>query len=721
MRGFRAVAVSVILLAVGAGAGFADCPPGQVEVQPGVCIIDGTAVPKYVNPLIIPPVMPMAGFRWDPKAKKFVDYYEIEVTQFPQQILPAAVAGPTTVWSYSAVGQPQTKNYPAFTIEARKGSPVRVKWINNLLDANGNFLPHLLPVDQTLHWANPPQDCRMDPGTKRTDCEGNRRERYTGPVPLITHVHGAHVRPESDGYPEAWWLPAAKNIPDGYARQGSNYSDHFGGSGAGSGFAVFQYPIDQPAATLWYHDHALGMTRSNVYAGPAGFFLVRDLQEASLNLPGPPPLPGSALFPFLNPNDPGISKYLAPHEIPIVIQDRSFRPNGQLFYPDNRDFFEGLAAGTLGGIGVKFAPESDVAPIWNPEAFFNTMVVNGRTWPFLNVEPRKYRFRFLNGCNSRFLILQLRDVAAGTDPSDPNNWLAPSNLTFRQIGSDQGLLSGVPAVQSQLLMGLAERADVIVDFSGYRPGDRIVLTNVGPDEPFGGLPVDPSVVANPASTGQVMVFNVVPLRLRDTSASPAALPVLPSPVAAPTRKVSLNEAESASETVCFDDETGAIVGPVGGVCPAGSTLAPFGPTMALLGTVNSDGTGDPLRWADAITENPALGATETWEIYNNTVDAHPIHLHLVHFRVIDREVLNENSPNFTGDPAGVNNIGEVRPPEPWETGGKDTVIAYPGEITRVQSTFDIPGIYVWHCHIVEHEDNEMMRPYCVGDPANCKI
>ncbi|MFA5807171.1 MAG: multicopper oxidase domain-containing protein [bacterium] len=360
-----------------------------------------------------------------------------------------------------------------------------------------------------------------------------------------------------------------------------------------------------------------------------------------------------------------------------------------------------------------------MAPIWNPEAFFNTIVVNGRTWPFLNMEPRKYRFRFLNGCNSRFLMLQLRDVAFGTDPSVPTNWLTPSNPTpFKQIGSDQGLLGGVPAVQNQLLMGLAERADVIVDFSGYRPGDKIVLTNVGPDEPFGGLPVDPAVVANPASTGQVMVFNVVPLRLRDFSASPATLPVLPSPVVAPTRKVSLNEVESATEQVCFDDASGEIVGPVVGVCPDGSTAGAFGPTAALLGTVNGDGSGNPLRWAAPITENPALGATETWEIYNNTVDAHPIHLHLVHFRVVDREVLNENSPNYN---SGAPNIGEKRGPEAWETGGKDTVIAYPGEITRVQSTFDIPGLYVWHCHIVEHEDNEMMRPYCVGDMANCDI
>ena len=598
--------------------------------------------------------------------------------------------------------------------------------------ATGKFLPHLLPVDQTLHWANPPQDCRphmMGTGMMRmkgTDCEGSSQEAYKGPVPLITHLHGAHVRPESDGYPEAWWLPAANNIAKGYATEGSNYSDHLGGSGAGKGFAVFQYPNDQQAATLWYHDHTLGMTRTNVYAGPAGFYLIRDLQEAKLNLPGPAPLPGSALIPALDPNDPNISKFLAPHEIPIIIQDRSFTPEGKLFYPDNRDFFEGLAEGTLANNGVRFSPFSDVAPIWNPEAFFNTMVVNGRTWPFLNVEPRKYRFRFLNACNSRFLILQLADVAFGTDPSNPANWLTPSSTPFKQIGSDQGLLGGVPAVQNQLLMGLAERADVIVDFSGYKTGDQIVLTNVGPDEPFGGLPVDPEVVANPASTGQVMVFNVVPLRLRDTSASPKKLPVHPPVVAAPTRLVSLNEAMSMSEKVCVDAESEEFIdvgAPVTAKkCAAlGGAVVEFGPTSALLGTVNDDLSGNPLRWSAPITENPALNATETWEIYNNTVDAHPIHLHLVHFRVVNREVLNPDSPNFEGEPDGQNNIGTVRPPEAWETGGKDTVIAYPGEITRVQSTFDIEGLYVWHCHIVEHEDNEMMRPYCVGDMANCEI
>ncbi len=692
MKGIRTVFGVLILLATVTGVGFAQCPAGQVEAQPGgPCILDGTAVPKFVDPLIIPPVMPRAGFRWDAKARKFVDYYEIEVTQFRQQILPASVAGQTAVWSYSAVGRPQTKNYPAFTIEAQRDRPVRVKWINNLVDASGNYLPHLLPIDQTLHWANPGKHLCMN-GVQTTDCRpvGSTdaeklflQQPYDGPVPLITHVHGAHVGPESDGYPEAWFLPAAMDTPTWFATEGSNYSDYLGGSGSGAGYAVFQYPNDQRSATLWYHDHTLGMTRANVYAGPAGFYLVRDgLQDLALRLPGPAPLPGSALIPALDPNRNAYA-----HEIPIVIQDRSFNPDGSLFYPDNRDYFEGLEKGDLAAGGVTFSPlgGSDVAPIWLPEFFGNMQVVNGRTWPKLDVEKRKYRFRLLNGSNSRFLILKL---AKASDPSA----LA---TVFHQIGGDQGFLDQT-VTQDTLLMGPAERADVIVDFSGFRVGDQVVMVNLGPDEPFGGgVPGTDFAPADPMSTGQVMRFNVVRRRGWDLSRIPNALPSERNHnVPTVTRQVSLNEEDSFTEK--FEDE-------------------PFGPAAAKLGTVTGSGAtaeGVALTWSAPITENPMPGATETWEIYNFTMDAHPIHLHLVSFEVMGRTMM-DGSPS-----ANVPLNGGV---EAWETGGKDTVIAYPGEITRVKATFDIEGLYVWHCHIVEHEDNEMMRPYCVGDPSKCNI
>jgi len=696
------------LLAVAAPSAQAALPGGTLEP---------TSVEKFAAPLLIPPVMPAKGLRWDAAARKLVPYYEIEVTQFRQQILtstPSKPQPPTTVWSYGAVGRPETRSYPAFTIENLKGLPTRVKWVNGLVDAQGHFLPHLLPVDQSLHWANPGQLECMEGGA-HSDCRPMNPPQvpYGGPVPVVTHVHGAHVQPDSDGYPEAWYLPAATNIPDGYATRGRHWGQ-IPGAPDQAGAATFQYRNDQPETTLWYHDHSLGMTRTNVYAGPAGFYLIRDLSSLGLRLPGPAPLPG------LDPNGNPLVRRLI-HEIPIAIQDRSFNADGSLFYPDNRDFFEGLDAGTLSGAGIRFTPDttagivSDVAPIWNPEFFGNTMVVNGRTWPVLQVEQGKYRLRLLNGSDARFLILRFEGEA----------------IPFVQIGADQGFLPA-PVTMNRLLIGPAERADVIVDFSTLPAGTRIVLQNIGPDEPFGGgepcldvtQPCD-FAPSDPATTGQVMAFDVVPRLFADRSRIPAVLPAEgPPPATGRTvRRISLNEEESASQRICVDADGNFILAAGTANSPAacelaGGTLAPFGPTAALLGVLGADGTGTPLLWSAPITENPALGATETWEIYNFTADAHPIHLHLVRFKVEGRQALgtDANGTLIASPVPGTN-----RPPEAWEAGYKDTVVAYPGEVTRLTATFDIPGLYVWHCHILEHEDNEMMRPYCVGNQATCPV
>jgi FtsP/CotA-like multicopper oxidase with cupredoxin domain len=287
------------------------------------------------------------------------------------------------------------------------------------------------------------------------------------------------------------------------------------------------------------------------------------------------------------------------------------------------------------------------------------MVVNGRTWPYLEVERRRYRFRLLNGCNSRFLILRLSN-----------------GLRFWQIGADGGFLP--TAVEcDEILLAPAERADVVVDFTDVPAGTEILLINVAPDEPFGGGV--PGVDFEPAdrdTTGQVMQLRVVPRVGVDTSLPPnrLVLPRLrPLPEASVTRKVSLDEADS-------------------------EVLPDIGPESASLGVV-AGGAGVALGWDDDVTENPDVGATEVWELHNFTEDAHPIHIHEVQFQVVDREPFDS---------------GERRPPEPSEAGFKDTVIAYPGEITRVKATFGRPGLFVWHCHIVEHEDNEMMRPYRIG-------
>jgi bilirubin oxidase len=590
--------------------------------------------------------MPRTGKIKIPGGNKNIDYYEIAVRQFQQQILPPGMPQ-TTVWSYGSANHPGSFNYPAFTIEAKWRTPVRVKWINDLKDpVTGDFLPHILPVDPTLHWANPPGgDAGRDMRPSFTETPGP----YTGPVPIVTHLHGARSTQESDGYAESWYLPAAGNIPAGYATEGtwhSTFKAQFQsqqGVEWQPGSAVFQYANDQRATTLWYHDHTLGMTRLNVYAGPAGFYLLRGGPDDKVigKLPGPAPALG----------DPPGMKY---YEIPIAIQDRAFNADGSLFYPDSREFFDEFAG--------PYIPESDISPIWNPEFFGNTMVVNGRSWPYLEVEPRRYRFRLLNGCNSRFLLLKFSDPA----------------LSFWQIGSDGGFLPA-PVQLSELLMSPAERMDVIVDFSALPPGAEVILQNLAPDEPFGGgEPGADFEPADPDTTGQVMQFRVVSAVGVDKTTPPALLTLpafTPLGPASNTRQVSLNEVDS-------------------------EVLEDVGPREALLGTVYG-GAAYPLGWMDAITENPALGATEVWEMYNFTEDAHPIHIHEVQFQVVDRQPFDDLP----------------RSPEANETGFKDTVISYPGEITRVIARFEHPGLYVWHCHIVEHEDNEMMRPYFIGPMA----
>jgi FtsP/CotA-like multicopper oxidase with cupredoxin domain len=633
-------------------------------------------IPKYQIPMLIPPVMPKAGVIKQVKGKN-IDYYEISMKQFSQQILPPGYPA-TTVWGYGAVKSADKRgllvhNAPSLTIEADCNRPVRIKWINDLKDANGNYLPHLLPVDQTLHWANP------SGGTAERDTRPVFSETpgsYRGPVPNVPHVHGAvGVGDESDGYAEAWFLPNAADIPAGFAREGSWY-DFFKqkavkfGASWGPGFATFQYPNLNRASTIWYHDHTLGMTRVNVYAGPAGFFIIRggpSGDEAVLDsrtgqpaiLPGPAPKEGDAF--------PSKKAY---YEIPIAIQDRAFNLDGSLFYPDTRAIFDEY-------IGP-YIPHTDVSPIWNPEFFGNTIMVNGNTWPFLTVEKRRYRLRFLDGCQARFLILNFANIPG---------------VEVWQIGNEGGFLAAPVNISANhanlLLMGPAERADLIVDFT-HVPLGNYVLGNLGPDEPFGGgEPDNDFEPSDPATTGQVLEFRVVRAVGSDTSTPPRFLKlpkvaVLPAPLT--TRPLALME-----EMSMFHD----------------------GPAAAMLGNVDASGMPMHQMWMDPLTENPGVGDTEVWEFYNFTVDAHPMHVHEVAFEVLNREglVLDE----ATGEPVQpVQLSGAIRPPEAWESGFKDTVIAYPGEVTRIRAQFKNPGQFVWHCHIVEHEDNEMMRPFRVG-------
>jgi len=572
-------------------------PKALAQIPGGT--LDPSSVQKYVTPLLIPPVMPTAG-TIKQQGGKNIDYYEISMKQISQQILPAGSPA-TTVWGYGAVAAASKNglllhNAPSLTIEAKWNTPVRIKWINDLKDANGNYLPHLLPVDPTLHWANPPggamgRDMRPDvtgktyvPLANFTDPD-TQYTQYTGPVPIVTHVHGAvGVGDDSDGYAEAWYLPAASNIPADYADRGTWY-DFFAGKAAtaygvtwGPGFATFQYPNLNRASTIWYHDHALGMTRLNVYAGPAGFYLIRGgpagdgaVLDSRTTLPAV--LPGPA--PKENDKFPPNKTY---YEIPIAIQDRSFNTDGSLFYPDTRAFFDDITG--------PYIPDTDISPIWNPEFFGNMIMVNGNTWPFQTVEQRRYRFRFLNGCQSRFLILDFSNIPG---------------VEVWQIGNEGGFLAAPVNLTAnhgnRLLMGLAERADVIVDFTNV-PVGNYVLGNVGPDEPFKGFNPDGTLAdgeggtlpsADPASTGKVLQFRVVPALTLDPTTPPQFLvlpAITPLPGATVTRPLALLEEMSMH----FDDA----------------------PAEALLGTVAGDpnlapGVWTKRMWMEAVTENPAVG------------------------------------------------------------------------------------------------------------------
>ena len=768
MRNFKSKVLAGVFLLSPLAAGVQTASAAPV---PGGTL-DPLTIPKYVTPLVIPPVL------YDDQGGTAPLNVEVAQRQITQQVLPTGFP-PTPLWAYGDPARPATFNNPSFTIEVTKDTMATVKWINELTDGAGNYLKHIIQdaagnpiIDQTLHWAAPNEDCRD--GSARTDCRGASDLPYNGPIPMVVHVHGAHVGPGSDGYPEAWWLPngvaagidctnvdgypATPDTADDFACNGTFFESAEGddtGKAVGQGYAIDMYPNDQPTSTLWYHDHTLGITRLNVYAGGAGFWLIRgnDNSETGLisgTLPGPAP----GLF-----NGPAAPVRGEIREIPIAIQPKSFNADGTQFYPADRAFFEGLGTGGIFAdntdVNIPFLPQasSDIAPVWNPEAFFNTMVVNGSTWPFLEVAPERYRFRLLNAADSRFLNMALQAIEQRTLPNGKIKEKVLGEVPFYQIGAEQSLLPAVVRIETgfatplpgngadvcetgggkpkprgrgagnancvnavpgtfpeqALLVGPAERADVIVDFSALPAGTNVVrMINTAPDAPFGGFP---DVPADPNTTGQVMQFTINPALANpggDPSTPPALLVLDANPGGVPklgpsgfTQDLALLEEESALLCVTVDAVTGVISldpNSTPPVCDPVLGSVPFGPKEAVVG-VNGSGGGDVQLWDDPIAQNPGVNDIETWELWNWSADGHPMHLHLVKFEVVNRQIIG----------------GPVRPPEPWEMGWKDTVIAYPGEVTRIKAKFDIPGLYVWHCHILSHEDNEMMVPFCVGE------
>jgi spore coat protein A, manganese oxidase len=483
--------------------------------------------------------------------------YRVRMLEFKQQM--HSQLPPTTLWGYE--GQ-----YPGPTFEALRGRPIEVRWENHLP------AQHIFKIDPHIHGAAPPMPA----------------------VRTVPHLHGSRTRSDSDGLPEKWFTPGQS--------------------------VLYHYPNDQQAAPLWYHDHAAGITRLNVYAGMSGFYLLRDEQERSMNVPS------------------------GEYEIPLVLQDRTLDDQGQLVYaPTNED-------GT-------YLPQGT----WGPEFFGELPVVNGAIYPYLNVEPRSYRLRVLNAANSRFFSLYLNLASRPTD--------IPSLVTFHQIGSDGGLLAG-PVQLNKLLLAPAERVDLIVDFSGLA-GKTVTLSNDA-SAPYPGWTM---LHAQHAPLYELMQF-----RVSLPASSTGKTFDIPS-------QVSLTRLDPSQSVVTRDfvlsERTDA----------QGRSLGV---------RINDKGYDDP------VAEFPKLGSIEKWRFINMTDDAHPMHLHLVQFQILERQGFDfgaflQGKLEFVGAP---------RPCAANEAGWKDTAVVNPRDVLTLLVRFEgYTGRYLYHCHMLEHEDNDMMRPY----------
>ncbi|MEG0772623.1 multicopper oxidase [Clostridium sp.] len=438
-----------------------------------------------------------------------------------------------------------------------KDVPVEIKWSNKLPDK------HLFPVDHTLHGT-------MDTPDVRT----------------VVHLHGANVEAHSDGHPEAWFTRNFKVTGEKFTRE------------------VYEYTNHQTGATIWYHDHAIGITRLNVYAGLAGFYLIRDQLEDRLNLPRDT------------------------YEIPLMIQDKVFNEDGSLFYPNNA-----------------------VPPVENPvpstPSFFfgNTIAVNGKLWPYLEVEPRKYRFRILNASNLRAYGISLSNGG-----------------TFHQIGTELGLLHH-PVEINSFVLEPAERIDVIIDFSKFEEKEITLVNGAGSTPPAD------------ENTNIIMKFKVtLPLRNKDTSTIPQEL--LPYQHIEPSLA-------SRERTLHLDQ-----------------TRDSYGRALHLLNN---------RMWSDPVTEKVELDTIEIWHLVNHFLFPHPIHVHLVHFEILGRKPFTDSDFDENGNYIYIPE--NLTPPLDFERGLKDVVRTTPGEVTTIAMHFkEHVGDYIWHCHILEHEDNDMMRP-----------
>jgi spore coat protein A, manganese oxidase len=706
-------------------------------------------IPQFVDPL------PMLGASGG-IALATGTPLEISMEEFQSYILPTGTLGvgvktPTWVWGYKVAGVtyptiPDT--YLGPTIVATRGVPTEIKSVNNLpTGATTNVLAWKYSSDQTLHWADPlGGEMNMWNHMAMPPPPGSDgAQNYLGPIPAVVHLHGGEVPPVLDGGPDAWVTSDGQHIGHGF------YSKD--GWSQGQKHHIYRYPNSQEASMIWFHDHALGATRLNVYAGLAGAYPIID---PTLTLP-------TGLTPV------GIGNETI---IPLILQDRMFDTNGQLFFP----------ADTAAGLQWALNPEH---PYWVPEFVGDVLCVNGKVWPFLNIAPKRYRFLFVNGSNARTYELFLINQATGA--TGPAMWV---------IGTEVGYLDTPVKIDpnavtnNKLVIMPGERYDVIIDFAGFA-GANLVMRNTG------RTPYPKGKAPNGSTTGRVIQFRVGAGLATDTGYNPAtgvairpagrkivrlvnpATGTLAVPVQK-TRQLTLNEVMGMPQNA---------INPVTGLM----TAYPGGPLEILVN--NTKWSGERINGVDPATgmytfesrsdfvpvtingktdyysEVPNEGDTEVWEIVNLTADAHPIHTHLTAYQLLNRQNFNVSNynkayaatfpgggydpmtrtpylpgvfiPSFgpplnynTGNPRALGGNPDITPflqgpiqlPLPQEAGWKDTVMAPPGMVTRfvvrVAPTDTPAGVsgnypfdpgagghgYVWHCHIIDHEDNEMMRP-----------
>jgi len=632
-------------------------------------------------------------------------HYTIDIGQFTDQLHPN-LANPTRLWGY---GQGSTSGFKHLggIIVAQKGTPVQITFRNQLTSdgsPGGTPLSHILPVDTTI------------PGSET----GQLQNR------TATHLHGGLVPWISDGGPFDWWAPNGTH--------GASFlnNDVLAPGNIGTNKAEYYYPNNQSARLVWYHDHAFGITRINAYAGIASAYVITDGYEAALagspyNIPGP----------------------LDPRTLYLVFQDKIFYtgsndPDG---YP-----VPGARSGDLWYAHVydpdrwSVDPNNPSGPSKLPdpnksviaEFFGDTMLVNGAAFPYVEVEPRQYRFRMLNACNARFLnprlVYALSNSTSSTLSAEPN--MSKPGPAFIQIQSEGGYLPA-PAMlngpgQKQLLMAPAERGDFIVDFRNVPAGSVLLLYSDAPGPyPSGDARNDysPTNILTPfakpgygPNTRTLLQFRVKPrigaqnpsisLPANFTPTDPFILsqtPGVPTPIpnGVNVRRLTLNEG--------FDE---------------------YGRLTQFLGTDQPTGLGGSvagIAYTGPPTEVVNAGASEVWEILNLTADTHPMHFHLVNVQVLSRQ--NFDAVNYTGGAPSY--TGPEKAPDANELGWKETVRMNPGQVTRVFMKFDLPVVpfnvptssridaygmtpagkksheYVWHCHILEHEEHDMMRPLVV--------